>query len=267
MNNDVFFIGGDTVKDTLTWATDVAEIDVMHLHSTLVAGGKMCDLCLSLMEYYRDNLAEYQKQIAEGKGDPVINKKRFPLLELGERINNLIGYVTLLQMDATMSLIHMMEAESDSERLLICKHAYSILYDFQDKGLYKVISKAMRELPDELLHKEEIDDLWAEIKQFNRLLMNVNELKDVRNKIDAHKKASFSEQMDAYKQCKFGKCFANLYALMKLAWLFHQAVDIAWRRLLIIEDGFVKEAQETLKRWEAIKRELETMDDKDWVVV
>ena len=118
----IFKIENPTVEETQHWAKDIAQIDIEHLRSCLVAGSELCDFCLSLSAYYEKNLAECRKLIEEGKGDPVINEKRLPLLEIGERTNNLSGYLVLLQMDAMMSLINMLEAKSDVERLLTCKH-------------------------------------------------------------------------------------------------------------------------------------------------
>ena len=116
---NIFSIEGKTVDEILHWATEVAGIDVEHLRSSLVAGCELCDLCLSMSTYYQDNLTECHRLIDDGKGDPVVHEKRLQLLEIGERSNNLSGYLVLLQMDAMMSLINMLEAKSDVERLLI----------------------------------------------------------------------------------------------------------------------------------------------------
>ena len=119
---NVFQIVGSSVEDILQWAKDVAGLDANHLLSCMVSCGKLCELCLSLSEYYEQNLSNVRKMIDGGEGDPVVNQKRLSLLEIGERTNNLVGYLTLLQMDAMMSLINMMEAQSDVERLVVCKH-------------------------------------------------------------------------------------------------------------------------------------------------
>ena len=147
----IFKIENPTVEETQHWAENVAKIDTEHLRSCLVAGGELCDLCLSLSAYYEKRLVECRNLIEEGKGDPVINEKRLPLLEIGERTNNLSGYLALLQMDAMMSLINLLEAKSDVERLLNCKHAYTIIYDAKIKGLFKVVSREMRKLPEDVL--------------------------------------------------------------------------------------------------------------------
>ena len=138
----IFKIDNQTVEETQHWAIDVAQIDIDHLRSCIVAGGELCDYCLSLSAYYEKNLAECRILIKEGKGDPIINERRLLLLEIGERTNNLSGYLALLQMDAMMSLVNMLEAKSDVERLLTCKHAYTIIHDAKIKGLFKVVSRS-----------------------------------------------------------------------------------------------------------------------------
>ena len=64
----IFSIEGGTVEDILHWATVVAGIDVEHLRTCLVAGGELCDLCLSLSAYYDINLTECRRLIKERKG-------------------------------------------------------------------------------------------------------------------------------------------------------------------------------------------------------
>ena len=256
----VFAIDNATVEETLRWANDVAHLDVTHLRSTLVAGGKLCDICLSLSTYYEENLQTCRQLINEGKGDPVINQKRLPLLERGMDINNLVGYLTLLQMDATMSVINLMEAQTDSERLLFCKHACTILSDAYDKGLYKIISKDMFSLPDEILPKDACVSLWASVKEVKSEMMTQEEVNTIRNTIDAHKSSSFKEQIDIYRQCNFGKCFASIYALMKISWTMQEAMSIARRNLSALEGDYYKELNERLKKWDDLKAQLEGAD-------
>ena len=139
-----FQIAESSVEDILHWAKDVAGLDVNHLRSCLVTCGELGELCISLSEYYEQNLSCVRKMIDGGEGDPVVNQKRLPLLEIGERTNNLVGYLTLLQVDAMMSLINMMEAQSDVERLVVCKHAYTIIYEAKIKGLFSVVERFAR---------------------------------------------------------------------------------------------------------------------------
>lgn len=256
--DEVFSIEEKTVEDILRWATGVAGIDVTHLRSCLVAGGELCDLCLSLSTYYEENLAECRRLIEEGRGDPVINEKRLPLLEIGERLNNLSGYLALLQMDAMMSLINMLEAKSDVERLLICKHAYTIIYDAKVKGLFRIVSKEMRELPEEVLSKERRDELWRGISGINRKMLSSEEAERVRNNIDAHKSSSFTKQIAAYKQCEFGKCVASMFALMEIAWFIQETLGVVQQNLNVLEKQFENLVRERIEKLEKLKEELET---------
>lgn len=253
----IFKIENPTVEETQHWAEKVAKIDTEHLRSCLVAGGELCDLCLSLSAYYEKRLVECRNLIEEGKGDPVINEKRLPLLEIGERTNNLSGYLALLQMDAMMSLINMLEAKSDVERLLTCKHAYTIIHDAKIKGLFKVVSREMRELPEEVLPKERRDELWHGIKSVNRMLISEEEAEMVRDNVDAHKSSSFTEQIAAYKQCEFGKSVASMFALMKIAWIIQETLSTVQENLNVMEQDFIEMVRERIRRWEELRKQLE----------
>lgn len=253
----VFSLEEKTVEEVLHWATDVAGIDVEHLRSCLVAGGELCDLCLSLSAYYKENLDECRRLIAEGKGDPIINEKRLPLLEIGERSNNLSGYLVLLQMDAMMSLINMLEAKSDVERILICKHAYTIIYDAKIKGLFKVVSKEMRGLPESVLSTERREELWRGVSSINRMILSEEETERVRNNIDAHKSSSFTEQIAAYKQCHFGKCVASMFALMKIAWFIQETLVVVQQNLNVLEKQFEDLVRERIQKMEELRTELD----------
>ena len=253
----IFKIENPNVEETQHWAKDIAQIDIEHLRSCLDAGSELCDFCLSLSAYYEKNLAECRKLIEEGKGDPVINEERLPLLEIGERTNNLSGYLALLQMDAMMSLINMLEAKSDVERLLTCKHAYTIIHDAKIKGLFRVVSREMRELPEEVLPKERRDELWRGIKSVNRMLLSEEEAEIVRDNVDAHKSSSFMEQIAAYKQCEFGKSVASMFALMKIAWIIQETIGEVQENLRELESQFFDLVRERNKKWKELKKQLE----------
>lgn len=257
MRHSVFQIEGSSVEETLQWAKDVAKLDIDHLRSCLIRCGEFCELCLSLAEYYEQNLSDTHKLIEEGKGDPVVNEKRLTLLEIGDRTNNLVGYLTLLQMDAMLSLIHMMEAKSDAERLVTCKHAYTIIHDARIKGIFNVISREMGNLPEEVLSGHERKGLWKEIKEVVRNMISEEEAEKVRNTIDAHKEASFSRQIAAYRICDFTRCFASLYALTELSWILQQAMSIVRRNIDKLENVFVEEVKDRIAKWDSLLKEFE----------
>ena len=255
--HDLFQIEGASVEETLQWAKDVARLDVNHLRSCLVTCGELCELCISLSEYYEQDLFHVRKMIDGGEGDPVVNQKRLPLLEIGERTNNLVGYLTLLQMDAMMSLINMMEAQSDVERLVVCKHAYTIIYEAKIKGLFSVVSKEMNDLPEEVLTESERRGLWKAIKEVVGKMISEEEAEQVRNSIDAHKDASFTKQISAYHICDFSRCFASMYALTELVWILQQAMGIVRRNIGKLEDVFVGDVRNRIEKWDALLKELE----------
>lgn len=179
------------------------------------------------------------------------------MLEIGERTNNLSGYLALLQMDAMMSLINMLEAKSDVERLLTCKHAYTIIHDAKIKGLFRVVSREMRALPEEVLPKERRDELWRGIKSVNRMLISEEEAEMVRDNVDAHKSSSFTEQIAAYRQCGFRKGVASMFALMKIAWIIQETIGEVQENLRELEGQFYDLVRERNKRWKELKKQLE----------
>lgn len=252
-----FAIDGAIVASVLQWAKDVAKINVAHLRSCLAACGEFCSLCVSLSLYYDDNLADCRRCINEGEGDPIVNKSRLLLLEIGSRLNNLSGYLALLQMDAMVCLINLLEAKSDVERLMICKNAYTIIYDAQDKGLFRVVSKEMKDLPEDVLPKERRLELWKGIKSINRLIISGKEAERVRNTIGAHKSPLFTEQITAYKQCEFGKCVASMFSLMKIAWIIQETLGDAQQKLNVLEGRYIEVVKDRMRKWEKLKAEFD----------
>lgn len=248
------------VEDIQRWVKDVAGLDVDHLRSCMIACGEFSEICLSLSEYYENNLSLARKMIEDGEGDPVVNQKRLPLLEIGERTNNLVGYLALLQMDAMLYLLDMMEAKSDVERLMVCKHAYNIIHDAKIKGLFKVLSKDMNDLPEEVISKSERSGLWKTIKGVVRKMISEEEAEQVRNSIDAHKDSSFAKQIAAYRLCDFERCFATMYALTEIAWILQQTMSIIRRNLGKLEEAFVGEVQERIEKLDALLKELGEMN-------
>lgn len=252
----MFTIDESMILQTKQWSKDIAELDVVNLRASLAAGRELCEVCYSLSRYYEENIPQCRQQLIEGKGDPVINEKRLPLLEIGERANNLVGYLTLLQMDATVSLVNMLEAKSDVERLVACKHAYTILYEARVKGLSKVISKQMRELPEEVFPSKKCDNLFRAIRRIKRFMISDDEAETVRNKIDSHKSDSFSEQVKAYESCDFGRCFVSMYGLTQLADILQDAMSIVRQNLGELEVSFLVEVGERKKKWEELRERL-----------
>ena len=155
-------------------------------------------------------------------------------------------------MDAMVSLINMMEAKSDIERFVACKHAYTILYEARVKGLSRVISKQMQELPEEVLPCADCKDLFKGIREIQRLMISEKEAERVRNKIDAHKSDTFSEQIEAYESCDFGRCFASMYGLTKLAYILQEAMNIVRQNLWKLEESFFAEVEERKKKLEEL---------------
>lgn len=254
---NIFEIANSNVEYTLNWAKDTANLSIEQLRKSLVSAGKRCDVYLAMSRRYEEYITEQEQQINKRTGEVEMFLRWLKLMETGKKANDLIGYLTLLQMDAMISLLNMLEAKTDTERLMVCKHAYTILHDAQEKGLFKVVSKEMNSMPNEMLDSEYRIALWKEIKSVIRMMIPRYEVERVRNNIDAHKSASFTEQIDVYKQCDFGKSFANMFALMKIVDILHEAMDIIINNIEMLNEHLSDEAKTRTKRYEELIEEIE----------
>ncbi len=254
---NVFQIANTEVEDTLKWAKEDANLNIGRLRELLVYAGKRCDIYLVMSKRYEEYISDQKRQIENSIGYTDILQRWLEILEVGKKANDLIGYLTLLQMDAITSLINILEAKTDTERLVVCKHAYTIIYDVHDKGLFGVVSKEMRNMPEEVLESKYRDVLWKEIKGVMKLMMGKQEVVKVRNSIDAHKSASFTEQIEAYKQCGFGKSCANMYALIKIIDILQETMDLVKRNIEVQEEKLFAETKESEKMFKELLMELE----------
>lgn len=138
----------------------------------------------------------------------------------------MLGYLTLLQMDTITTIINLLQAKSDTERIMQCKHAYTILFEAKENGLFYKVSAEMKKYPEELIRKEEYRELWKSIKVVSKEIFSSEEAKEIRNSIDAHKDCSFWKQISAYKKCNWTKSVLNLFMFDKLVDLLQQCMGI-----------------------------------------
>ena len=129
----------------------------------------------------------------------------------------LMGFVSLLEMDAISLLIGIMTAESDVERKMLSKHAYTIVFEARQKGLFQKVSKEMKAFPESLLPKKENDELWRIIKKDLKSISDIDIEKSIRNQIDAHKSSSFECQYETFRSCNWGQAVYDLIVLIQIS--------------------------------------------------
>ncbi len=127
-------------------------------------------------------------------------KKWLTVIQTHRDVYEMMGYLTLLQMDALTTNISLLQAQNDTERIVLCKHAYTIIFEAKDQDLFSKVSAGMLKYPEDLVKRKEIRTFWKDVKVILKAMMEINEAKDIRNRIDAHKDDSFVTQIALYKK-------------------------------------------------------------------
>ncbi len=163
----------------------------------------------------------------------------------------LMGFVSLLEMDAISLLIGILTAESDVERKMLSKHAYTIVFEARENGLIQKVSKEMKSFPESLLSKQENNELWSIIKKDLRSMSDIGVEKSIRNRIDAHKSSSFECQYETFRSCNWGQAVYDLLTL----------IQISDRLLGVIESVISKYKDEIESVTNRIKTRVSMLDD------
>lgn len=192
----------------------------------------------------------HQVSDADCKHDPLL--KEYAIIRNSfPNIWELMGFVSLLEMDAISLLISILTAESDVERKMLSKHAYTIVFEARDKGLFQKVSKEMKAFPESLLPKKENDELWRTIKKDLKSISDLDIEKSIRNHIDAHKSSSFECQYETFRSCNWGQAVDDLLVL----------IQISDRLLDVIESVFFKCEHEIDAVTDRIKTRVSMLDD------
>ena len=70
-------------------------------------------------------------------GDTYAIEKWLTVIQTHYNVYELMGFLTLLQMDAMTTIICLLQAINDTERIILSKHAYTILYEAKQNDLFK----------------------------------------------------------------------------------------------------------------------------------
>jgi hypothetical protein len=252
----VFDIPDSYVQDILKWVEDDADLDLKKLEEYLAYAGRKSEVYLTLLKHYEREIERFDRESKTVIVDIYLSEEWRYLLQSGYDATNLAGYLTLLQMDALTSLISIIKASSDTERIMLSKHAYTIMYEALDKNLYQIVSNRMREFPEYLIDKEVLFELWKGIKRLSKLLIKKGEAEVIRNTIDSHQRGSFSEQIDAYKKCDFGMSVKSMWALIRIIDLIQNCMNLINNNITIRFDECGKEWEKRTKVLDDIAKEL-----------
>lgn len=191
--------------------------------------GNQCAIYAFLKSEY-DKLKSIEE---DGISDPVI-KEYGMVTRSPSRIWELMGFVTLLEMDAISLFIGILSAQNDVERKMLGKHAYTIVYEARKNGLFDKVSNEMRNFPESLLSKMEYKELWCHVKNEFKRMSNYDVEKNIRNNIDAHKSDSFECQYNTFRSCNWTQTIMDLIIL----------IQISDKLLKVLESIFVSYKQE-----------------------
>lgn len=242
----VFEISSLDVNEFLCVMKEQLSLDVGVLRKDLLVAGQSCDVYLRLSHFYQEQLQDFHLRLKDVHCDAQSVAQWIHILEIGEKTNNLVGYLMLLQIDVIKAMINLLEANTDVERLVTCKHVYTIIHDLKVQGLFKVIARSIKEIPEEILTEEYKTELLKGMKNVNKHLISEEDAKSVRNHIDAHKSSSFAEQISAYRKCDFAHSLISMYAIKHLIDIIQEAVQVARNNIIKLSNKYVADQQERI---------------------
>ena len=207
--------------------------------------GKRC----AVFAFLKNDSDEYKVSNADCESDPLF--KEYAIIRNSfSNIWELMGFVSLLEMDVISLLIGILTAENDVERKMLCKHAYTIVFEARQNCLFQKVSNEMKRFPESLLSKKENDELWSIIKKELKSMSGIKVEHAIRNQIDAHKSSSFECQYEIFRTCNWGQAVYDLLVL----------IQISDRLLGVIESVFSKYENEIEAVTDRIKTRVSILD-------
>lgn len=236
---------------------ELANAHIEYLRINLESSAKKSGIYVFLMEHFDNEINKVIITNTQGNNNDYTIEKWVSILKIHKGIYDLIGYLTLLQMEAMTTCISLFQATTDTERIILCKHSYTIIYEALEHNLFKKVARDMHQYPEKLLAKKEIDKLWKSIKEDIKKITEKNEAKQVRNSIDAHKSDSFIEQINTYKQCKWTQSIINLYVLIKVIENIQNSVERINTNMKKLYDQYRIMMEEYIKQLDNIHKLLQ----------
>ena len=211
------------------------------------------------MNYHEEVIAKTLEEIEKNAFSSYAPEKWLTILQTHRNIYEMMGYLTLLQMDAITTTICLLQAQNDTERIMLSKHAYTIIYEARINDLSKKVSKEMRRYPNEVVNIQELSDFWKTINSILKQIMDIEFAKEIRNNIDAHKNNSFIRQIALYRECQWGESIIYLSIFTKLVDLIQDYMNIVNNNMKKVYNKYTTDIKEYIEKLDQIKKELEEL--------
>lgn len=235
--------------------------DAQDLRGKLEYAGKRCTLYAGLIESLKKEINRVKKDSDCYVGDTIAKRKWLGISQTHRDVYDMMGFLTLLQMDAITTVIGLIQAQNDTDRKMLSKHAYTIIFEVRENDLFKKVSVGMRNYPAEIVNKDELDGFWKGIKAVFKEMISTKVSKSIRDNLDAHKNKSFVEQIELYKKCDWSTSVVNLFVLIRLIDTIQQYMDNIHDKLNVLYDQYQTFIKKRMKQFEEILVQLRDMPD------
>ena len=257
--NEIFVLSYSEKEKIQQFSEKGICIEPELLREHLEYAGKRCCLYESLLNYHEEVIAKTLEEIEKNAFSSYAPEKWLTILQTHRNIYEMMGYLTLLQMDAITTTICLLQAQNDTERIMLSKHAYTIIYEARINDLSKKVSKEMRLYPNEVVNIQELSDFWKNINSILKQIMDIEFAKEIRNNIDAHKNNSFIRQIALYRECQWGESIIYLSIFTKLVDLIQDYMNIINNNMKKVYNKYTTDIKEYIEKLDQIKKELEEL--------
>ena len=254
--NEIFVLSDSEKEKIQQFSEKGICIEPELLREHLEYAGKRCCLYESLLNYHEEVIAKTLEEIEKNAFSSYAPEKWLTILQTHRNIYEMMGYLTLLQMDAITTTICLLQAQNDTERIMLSKHAYTIIYEARINDLSKKVSKEMRLYPNEVVNIQELSDFWKNINSILKQIMGIEFAKEIRNNIDAHKNNSFIRQIALYRECQWGESIIYLSIFTKLVDLIQDYMNIINNNMKKVYNKYTTDIKEYIEKLDQIKKEL-----------
>ena len=257
--NEIFVLSDSEKEKIQQFSEKGICIEPELLREHLEYAGKRCCLYESLLNYHEEVIAKTLEEIEKNAFSSYAPEKWLTILQTHRNIYEMMGYLTLLQMDAITTTICLLQAQNDTERIMLSKHAYTIIYEARINDLSKKVSKEMRLYPNEVVNIQELSDFWKNINSILKQIMDIEFAKEIRNNIDAHKNNSFIRQIALYRECQWGESIIYLSIFTKLVDLIQDYMNFINNNMKKVYNKYTTDIKEYIEKLDQIKKELEEL--------
>lgn len=254
--NEIFVLSDSEKEKIQQFSEKGICIEPELLREHLEYAGKRCCLYESLLNYHEEVIAKTLEEIEKNAFSSYAPEKWLTILQTHRNIYEMMGYLTLLQMDAITTTICLLQAQNDTERIMLSKHAYTIIYEARINDLSKKVSKEMRLYPNEVVNIQELSDFWKNINSILKQIMDIEFAKEIRNNIDAHKNNSFIRQIALYRECQWGESIIYLSIFTKLVDLIQDYMNIINNNMKKVYNKYTTDIKEYIEELDQIEKEL-----------